>query len=322
MAGVTHPEFTLTYLVPKREFESIYHQPFEAMKSEPIEGKLLGKQVSYPKQYAPELLVAVPRNLNRQQYHIEDDHLPFVGFDVWHAYEIGFLTEKGLPVSGVMKLVYPCNNPYLVESKSLKLYLNSFNMEKRGSTAQEGIRLVMAQIKADLENLLQTKVEVQFYDRDKETGFDFEEYAVLEAMAEMETITFESFSENPALLVATDQPGTLKVATHLLRSNCKITHQPDWGSAFIHINANRLPDLKGLMQYLVSFRNENHFHEEICEMLYKRLWDTLKPEELAVTCIYTRRGGIDICPARASEAHLLPSFLGNPGILSRKLLKQ
>ena len=211
---------------------------------------------------------------------------------------------------------------WLVESKSLKLYLNSFNMEKRGSTAKEGIRLVMAQIKADLEKLLQTKVEVQFFDREKETGFDFEEYAVLETMAEMETITFESFSENPALLVATDQSGTLKVATHLLRSNCKITHQPDWGSAFIHIKANRLPYLKGLMQYLVSFRNENHFHEEICEMIYKRLWDSLKPEELAVTCIYTRRGGIDICPARASHPNLLPNFLGNPTVMDKKLLQQ
>ena len=292
------------------------------MKPEPIEGKLLGKQVTYPKQYAPELLVAVPRNLNREQYHIDSEQLPFTGFDAWHAYEIGFLTEKGFPVSGVMKLIYPCNNHYLVESKSLKLYLNSFNLEKRGTTPREGIRLVMAQIKADLGNLLQTKVEVQFFDQEKETGFDFENYAVLEAMAEMETITFKSFSENPALLVATDQSGVLQVATHLLRSNCKITHQPDWGSAFIHLKATQLPDLQGLMQYLVSFRNENHFHEEICEMIYKRLWDTLNPEELSVTCIYTRRGGIDICPARASHAHLLPQSLGNPTVLSSKLLKQ
>ena len=98
MDGATRTESTWIYLAPKRGFESIYHQPFEAMKLEPIEGKLLGKQVTYPQQYAPDLLVAVPRNLNRQQYLIEDEHLPFVGFDVWHAYEIGFLTEKGLPV--------------------------------------------------------------------------------------------------------------------------------------------------------------------------------------------------------------------------------
>ncbi len=292
------------------------------MTTEPIEGKVLGKRVDYPKQYTPELLVAVPRHLNREQYNIEENNLPFIGFDAWHAYEIGFLTEKGLPVSGVLKLVYPCNNPHIVESKSLKLYLNSFNMERRGKTAAEGVKIIIAQIKADIEKLLHTPIEIQFFDTESDGGYDFDSYELLEKIPEMENITFNSFTEDPELLTVTNTKGTLDIATHLLRSNCKITHQPDWGSAFIHIKANKLPDLQGLMQYLVSFRNENHFHEEICEMIYKRLWDIFKPQELSVTCIYTRRGGIDICPARASHESLLPTKLLNAKMLSTKLLKQ
>ncbi len=292
------------------------------MTTEPIEGKLLGKRVDYPKQYSPELLVAVPRHLNREQYDIDAENLPFTGFDAWHAYEIGFLTNKGLPVSGVIKFVYQCNNPYLIESKSLKLYLNSFNMEKRGDSVSEGIEIVTAQIKSDLERVLQTEIRIIFFSKDNSSSTDFDNYEVLEERPEMEELIFNSFTEDPSLIMLSDKAGTLRIATHLLRSNCKITHQPDWGSAFIHIKADKLPDLKGLMQYLVSFRNENHFHEEICEMIYKRLWDIVKPEELAVTCIYTRRGGIDICPARASHADLLPDILGDASILTRKLLKQ
>ena len=139
----------------------------------------------------------------------------------------------------------------------------------------------------------------------------------------MESVNFQSFSENPALLVPTQSNlQEIKVATHLLRSNCKITHQPDWGSAFIYLKGKQIPDLTSLLQYLVSIRNENHFHEEICEMVYKRLLDVFQPESLMVTCIYTRRGGIDICPVRVSSEELLPKNLINPDKLSFKLLRQ
>ena len=116
--------------------------------------------------------------------------------------------------------------------------------------------------------------------------------------------------------------GEIKVCSHLLRSNCKITKQPDWGSIYIHIQADCLPDHASLLKYIVSLRNENHFHEEICEMTYKRLWDLFHPEILAVSCIYTRRGGIDICPSRANQAEYLPEHLQAPEILTRKLLRQ
>ncbi|WP_255434074.1 NADPH-dependent 7-cyano-7-deazaguanine reductase QueF [Carboxylicivirga sp. M1479] len=288
-----------------------------------MEDKFLGKQVDYPQSYAPEMLVAVPRYLNREKYHLSNDQLPFIGFDSWHAYELSFLTKKGLPVTGLLKIVYPATNPSIVESKSLKLYLNSFNMHRFGTSAKEGLDLVLSTIKKDLDKLLETDVNLGFFNAENDDAqFDFDNYTILEQSKNVDEIEFVHFNENPQLLTPSNKKGELKVASHLLRSNCKITNQPDWGSVYIHINGDALPDLDGLLQYIVSIRNENHFHEEICEMIYKRLWDTYSPNELAVSCIYTRRGGIDICPVRVSHQHLLPSKLISSDILSSKLLRQ
>jgi 7-cyano-7-deazaguanine reductase len=293
------------------------------IQNTPIEAKVLGQKVEYPSTYTPEILVAVPRRINREQYQLEDARLPFYGMDVWHAYELGFLTLKGLPVTGVLKLVYPADSVSLVESKSLKLYLNGFNMFKIGDRPTDGITLVMQLIKQDLEKLLNTNVQLSFHQSGHPLSTDFNDYSLLEQMDDMDNLTFNHFTESPEILnVDSTESSTLKLATHLLRSNCKITHQPDWGSAFIHIKSNVTPDLGSILQYLVSFRNENHFHEEICEMIYKRLWDKYQPEELMVTCIYTRRGGIDICPVRASAQHLFPKHLVHPEQLSEKLLRQ
>ncbi|WP_430815172.1 NADPH-dependent 7-cyano-7-deazaguanine reductase QueF [Carboxylicivirga sp. RSCT41] len=288
-----------------------------------IEGKFLGKQVEYPQQYAPEMLVAVPRHFNREQYQLNDKNLPFIGLDVWHAYELSFLTKKGLPVTGLLKVVYPATNKAIVESKSLKLYLNSFNMHRFGNTAEEGLREVLTIINKDLSQVLETVVETGFFKHDKHAAtFDFSDFTVLEDATDSDSIQFTHYNEAPELLISANKAGELKIASHLLRSNCKITNQPDWGSCYIHIKGASLPDETALLKYLVSIRNENHFHEEICEMIFKRLWDSFSPDELAVSCIYTRRGGIDICPVRASHTHLLPLALTNPSVLSEKLLRQ
>ncbi|MCG8581862.1 MAG: NADPH-dependent 7-cyano-7-deazaguanine reductase QueF [Bacteroidales bacterium] len=287
------------------------------------EGKFLGKQVEYPQHYAPEMLVAVPRHFNREQYQLDETKLPFIGLDVWHAYELSFLTKKGLPVTGLLKIVYQATNKAIVESKSLKLYLNSFNMHHFGDTANEGLNEVLTTIKKDLNQLLETDVRLGFFNHGKyKSAYDFSDYIVLEDSTNADHIEFSHYNEAPELLKATGKGGELKAASHLLRSNCKITNQPDWGSCFIHIKGETLPDEKDLLQYLVSIRNENHFHEEICEMIYKRLWDIFSPNELAVSCIYTRRGGIDICPLRVSHEYLLPNELVNPVVLSEKLLRQ
>ncbi|NPA37553.1 MAG: NADPH-dependent 7-cyano-7-deazaguanine reductase QueF [Chlorobi bacterium] len=288
------------------------------------EDKYLGKQVEYPREYAPEVLVAVPREINRKDYDLIDDNLPFTGVDVWQAYELSFLTKKGFPVSGLLKLKYSCNSLYIVESKSLKLYLNSFNMEMYGNTTKEGIEIVKSIIKKDLSGLLQTDIELNIFTKEHgKTPFDFSDYTLLEDKPGINKIDFKAFKEAPELLKTEKQePFVLKTSTNLLRSNCKVTFQPDWGSAFIYMKGNRKPDTISLLQYLVSFRNENHFHEEVCEMIYKRLFDKYQPDELAVICIYTRRGGIDITPVRVSHKHLMPEHLTNVNVLSKKLLRQ
>jgi 7-cyano-7-deazaguanine reductase len=294
------------------------------MEKNPIEGKYLGQRVEYPQQYSPEYLVAVPRSLNREIYGLDNSNLPFVGVDVWHAWELSFLTEKGLPVAGVIKLIYPADSPSIVESKSFKLYLNGFNMSRFGSTREEGISIVKDLIKKDLSSVLETSVIVTFFPAyASEGGADFADWQLLEELPEIETTEFVAYTETPALFqTSSGNEKELRVASHLLRSNCKITHQPDWGSAFIYIKGNMLPDKLSLLKYLVSIRNENHFHEEICEMIYKRLVDTFAPEDLMVTTIYTRRGGIDICPVRASKASLLPLALTSADQLSKKLIRQ
>ncbi|SMO43140.1 7-cyano-7-deazaguanine reductase [Saccharicrinis carchari] len=289
-----------------------------------IESKVLGKQISHPRAYAPEILVAVPRKLNRQQYHISEQAIPFVGVDAWHAYELGFLTKKGLPVTGILKIVYVCNSQFLVESKSLKLYLNSFNMGRYGDNKKEGITQVLQTIKSDLSQLMQTEIELSFHTEYARHTYDFNDYVLLEDEPEADQIIFDTFKENEKLLIShkASETNELKVATNLLRSNCKITHQPDWGSAFIHIKSQHKINRMALLKYLVSIRDENHFHEEICEMLYKRLLDRFEPEALMVACLYTRRGGIDICPVRANKATYLPQNIIQAKLLTRQAFRQ
>lgn len=274
----------------------------------------MGKQVEYPARYSPEVLVAVPRSGN----------IFFSGYDCWHCYEAGFLTGKGLPVTGILKLVYPADSACLVESKSLKLYLGSFNMHALGQTAREGSALFERRVAADLSRLLDTEVKAFFHRQAGSRPFDFVHYTLLEEMPGMEEVNFTVYREEPALLSDSvrQEPGELRVGSHLLKSNCKITRQPDWGSIYIRLKADTLPAPESLLRYIVSFRNENHFHEEICELAYKRLSDTFHPEILSVTCLYTRRGGIDICPCRANHPDWLPSCLPDPATLTLPAFRQ
>ncbi len=290
----------------------------------PVEAKVLGKQISHPREYAPEILVAVPRYLNREQYNIKETELPFVGVDAWHAYELSFLTQKGLPVAGVLKLVYACDSESLVESKSLKLYLNSFNMGKYGTNKKESIAIVLDTIQRDLSALLKTNISLTFHAKYDQEYYDFNDYRLLEDEVNADALNFDTYKENTDLLssVLSSSSHELKISTNLLRSNCKITHQPDWGSAFIHIKSEHQIDEASLLKYLVSIRDENHFHEEICEMLYKRLWDKFEPELLMVACLYTRRGGIDICPIRANTIEHLPNHIIQSKTLTSPAFRQ
>ncbi len=289
------------------------------------EAKLLGKSISYPKSYSPEILVAVPRSLNREIYGIYEPDKLFCGYDVWHAYEASFLLNNGMPITGILKIVYLSTSKFIVESKSLKLYLGSYNMTSLGKNPEEGIAEFTQTIEKDLGCLLETPVKVYFH---KTTPSlppnDFSEFEILENKEYTSDLRFSIYQEHPLYLSEniTTVPGELKVGSHLLKSNCKITSQPDWGTIYIHLKANRTPAPVSLLKYIVSLRNENHFHEEICEMVYQRLYELFQPEILVVTCLYTRRGGIDICPSRSSHPQYLPSHLLKPETLTTPAFRQ
>jgi 7-cyano-7-deazaguanine reductase len=284
--------------------------------------KVLGKTVDYPDQYDPSILVKEPRQSNRKHLNIKDDNLPFCGFDIWNAWEISCLTEKGQPVTAIAKIVYPCESECIVESKSLKLYFNSFNMSRFGTTAAEATQHMQETAAKDLSMLLDTDVRVNlFRTHDKfelpeeRRGF---KYHTLESDSKvLDELEFTEFNENHKLLRVRNISGyLLKQYYHssLLKSNCRVTHQPDWGDVYIYIKCNQQLDHGGLAQYIASYRDENHFHEEICETIYTRLCDLFMPKELRVTCLYARRGGIDINPTRASHEHLLDECLIDPTV--------
>ena len=276
---------------------------------------VLGKNTTdYKATYDPNILAREARVGNREIYGIKEDALPFTGFDTWHAYEVSFLTTNGRPVNGVMKMKVPCTSKYIVESKSFKLYLFSFNMEKLGDTATEAIEEFLKRASKDLAELLEVSVEIGFFnnvtaimEEDQTSLYDAEQ---LSDVVDLDAIRFSVFEENPAILMNGNSKNFF-IQSDLLRSNCKITHQPDWGSVFIKFKGDNGLAMDSLARYIVSFRGENHFHEEIVECLYTRLMDKYDPKELMVAALYTRRGGIDICPVRANKADLYPTVIGD-----------
>lgn len=271
-------------------------------KTDEIAGKFLGKKVSGCDEYNPDLLVAVPRAENRERYGIKTSKLPFCGWDVWHAYEFSAMTKNGLPVTKVLKLRYRPDNDFLVESKSLKLYLNSFNMSRFGKSTDECLQICKELIEKDLSCKLQTEVEVEFLNLNKVEIFS--DFVNIMNFVEESSLTIDNFKESPELLEVEESSLTREyfLKFESLRSNCRVTHQPDFGDAFIYYKSDKHIKEDSLVKYLCSFRSEYHFHEECCEMIFKRLYDLLgKNSELFVCALYTRRGGIDICPVRWSK---------------------
>lgn len=275
--------------------------------------KLLGKKIEGCDTYNPSFLVAVPRTENRIRYNIDENNLPFEGFDIWHAYEFSSMTQNGLPYTRVLKLKYSCCSKFIVESKSLKLYLNSFNMSRYGKNIKESLNICAKVIQKDLSGLLKTEVVLSFLDVDTEHTKIFDRFKNVLDFVDFDNLKIENFKESPELLEVEETRENKEYFLNFdsLRSNCRVTHQPDFGSAFIYYKSKQHIKESSLIRYLCSFRCEYHFHEECCEMVYKRLFDLLDDENdvLMVCILYTRRGGIDICPIRYSKnCQILPVF--------------
>ena len=290
-----------------------------------IASKHLGKVGGdgYKDTYAPELLVKVPRYLNREGYGLTDKD--FVGVDTWNCYEVSAITTKGLPVAGMLKIVCPSDSQYHVESKSIKLYLNSFNMTRLGDNTVECILEIEERVKADLDKLLETNTTVSFYTGDDDgKALSFEGYQDLADVADLDQIDFTASSDASQLETESivEEAKEVKLRSNLLRSNCRVTNQPDWGDVFIRMKGKNIPCPESVAKYIVSHRTVSHFHEEICEMVFKHLIDAYKPEDLMVSCLYTRRGGLDINPIRATHSRFIPDFFIDTDYRIQKTLRQ
>lgn len=261
------------------------------------------------------LLVAIPRQYNRTQYDIDGDDLPFIGADVWNCYEVSAMTANGYPVSGIIKLMYNAESECIVESKSLKLYLNSFNMCRVADTVEDAIESIEVIISHDLAKLLDTPVRIKMFTPTSLSSSNqlpsIDSSATrIESLVTVEHIKFDTFKESPGLLIPIDFDSEYEVllSTNALRSNCRVTNQPDWGDLYIYIKGKSTIDPESLLKYIVSMRSENHFHEEIVECIIKRLIDLLPNCSIGVCALYTRRGGIDINPIRANSTDALYRF--------------
>lgn len=295
-----------------------------------IAGKLLGKKggEGYSSQYDPSLLVRIPRSLNREIYNIDENKLPFVGLDVWNGYEVTALTEKGLPVTGVMKILIPADSKYHPESKSIKMYINSFAMTKIGGSEKECIEMIENTVREDLSDLLECRVAVHIFtgdasENEAENCLDEDSYN-LDDIYGIDNIEFTEYNMNPELLEPSSFLG-IAVKSNKLRSACRVTHQPDHGTVYIRMNSNsprRCPTDESLLKFIVSFRNEYHFHEEICEAIFTALNNKFHPDKLMVACNYTRRGGWDINPIRALDWDSIPVEWTVADVMLKKTIKQ
>jgi len=252
----------------------------------------LGKTTPYADRYDPSLLFAIPRQANREALGLAD-RLPFHGVDIWNAYELSWLDARGKPVVALAEFRVPAASPNLIESKSLKLYLNGFAGERIADTAT-----LVATLVHDLSETVGAVVGVHLADARAPITASALDGLVLDDLP----IDIDDYGPpNPDLLMV--DPAATPVAqtlvSHLLRSNCPVTGQPDWGSVRIACHGAPI-DQAGLLRYLVSFRNHNEFHEHCVERIFMDITERCAPQQLSVYARYTRRGGLDINPFRSS----------------------
>jgi 7-cyano-7-deazaguanine reductase len=274
----------------------------------------LGQKSTGSTFYDPTLLRRIERSEERKKLSTPPT---FYGWDIWNGYEFTFLEESGQPRQYILKILYPAESKYLVESKSLKLYANSFAMTKC-----ESLQTVIETIQKDLQELLECKVVVSAKGP-KRTSVVNSDY-LYENLDDLSLAEVNSYTRTPELLEV--QPGVtyFSARTSSLRSNCKVTLQPDYGDLFVVIEGANTPTPESLLRYVISYRNENHFHEEIVEQIYQDLWAKYKPVKLIVYAQYTRRGGWDINPVRVSHPKYYEaiSHLADPEIDFLKTKRQ
>jgi len=265
----------------------------------------LGKASAYVDQYDASLLFPIPRAGKRAEIGVVGTG-PFFGADIWSAYEVSWLNLRGKPQVALVHFTIPCESVNIVESKSFKLYLNSFNNTRFADSAD-----VLARLRADINEavwrggVVQSSVGVKMIASEL---FDHEPIYELDGLS-LDRLDVECTRYQPAPdLLSAEQdeaPVSEVLVSNLLKSNCLVTGQPDWGSVQISYSGPQIAQ-EGLLQYLVSFRNHNEFHEQCVERIFMDIWTRCKPIKLSVYARYTRRGGLDINPFRTSHPQALP----------------
>ena len=267
----------------------------------------LGKSSAYIDQYDASLLFPIARQTKRDELGIKAT-LPFMGADLWTAYELSWLNPRGKPQIALAHITVPCETPCIVESKSFKLYLNSFN-----NTRFNSIDEVRERIAIDVGRAAWQPAE----GKDARVGVKLipSELFASEKVIELDGVQLDRldldchhYTPTPTLLTAAnhEKPVSETLVSHLLKSNCLVTSQPDWGSVQISYSGSQI-DQAGLLQYIVSFRNHNEFHEQCVERIYTDIMARCQPTKLAVYARYTRRGGLDINPWRTSHPQAAPA---------------
>lgn len=267
---------------------------------------ILGQSTSYPKTYAPDMLYPIPRALGRANLALPADALS-IGMDWWQVFEMSWLNLHGISQVAMARLAIPATSDYIVESKSLKLYFNSLNF-----TEFDNQQTVKATVEKDLSACLKTDVTLEIFEVNIANSLPI-------SAPQGDCIDNALDNSDKRIAIVSDvDPSSLTVAhqgasdsqlqilhSHLLRSNCPVTNQPDWGTLEIQIDSQPI-DRAGLLEYILSFRQHNGFHEQCVEQIFSDLTQAFAPKTLMVRAWYTRRGGIDINPCRVSDISLLP----------------
>ena len=255
-----------------------------------LEHAPLGADTEYVNQYDASLLYPIARHLNWQAQGVDRTSLPFSGTDIWNAYEVSWLNNKGKPVVRLAEFRIPASSTNIIESKSFKLYLNSFNLTRFASEDE-----VVQQMVTDLSAAAEGQVEVILTNLDSKA--DIRQFSG-ECLDELD-IEIADYTPTPERLSASGDKVDEALYSHLLKSNCPVTGQPDWASISIEYSGAAI-DRAGLLQYLISYREHGDFHEQCVESIFMDIWNRCKPTELTVYARYLRRGGLDINPYRSS----------------------
>lgn len=258
----------------------------------------LGRQSEYIDTYTPALLYPVPRWDAREGLELEMDGLPFHGVDVWHAYELSWLDARGKPVVMMAEFRVPCNSRCIIESKSFKLYLNSF-----ANSRFDGVRQVAQLLEKDLSGCAQGPVEVALSSLEDAAKAPWIDTRGGELIDRLE-LDINQYDYDPALL-AVEQGAERheQLVSHLLRSRCPVTGQPDWATLIVRYTGAPISPAS-LLRYIVSLRNHEGFHEQIIERVFVDVMARCQPRQLTVYGRFTRRGGLDINPFRSNFEEL------------------